>query len=96
MRNTVSRTLWLIGTPVRAVLIGGILLYRKVFGGMFAGRCRFHPSCSAYALEAIRVHGAAKGFLLATWRLARCSPLSSGGPDPVPARGAWRPTAAVR
>jgi putative membrane protein insertion efficiency factor len=96
MRTTVSRTLWVAGAPVRALLTGAILLYRRLFAGMFAGRCRFHPSCSAYALESIRTHGAAKGFVLATWRVARCSPLSAGGPDPVPDRGSWRPTAAVR
>jgi putative membrane protein insertion efficiency factor len=77
---------WTAGAPVRAVLIGAISAYRLVFGGMLAGRCRFYPSCSAYALEAIRVHGALRGSALAVWRILRCSPLTAGGVDPVPAR----------
>jgi putative membrane protein insertion efficiency factor len=75
---------WTAGAPVRAVLIGAISAYRFLFGGMLGGRCRFHPSCSAYALEAIRVHGALRGSALAVWRVLRCSPLTAGGVDPVP------------
>lgn len=51
--------------------------------------CRFHPVCSQYAIEALRVHGALKGTLLAFWRICRCNPLSRGGLDPVPAPGMW-------
>lgn len=47
-------------------------------------RCRFHPSCSAYALEALRVHGAARGTWLAARRVGRCHPWNPGGLDPVP------------
>ncbi len=86
----VSRVLWLVGAPVRAALVALLLGYRATVGRLAAGRCRFHPSCSAYALEAVRIHGAAKGSVLAAWRVLRCSPLSAGGPDPVPPRGAWR------
>jgi putative membrane protein insertion efficiency factor len=77
---------WTAGAPVRAVLIGAISAYRLLLGGMLAGRCRFHPSCSAYALDAIRIHGALRGSALAVWRVLRCSPLTAGGVDPVPAR----------
>ena len=77
--------LWLVGAPVRAALVALLLGYRATAGRLAAGRCRFHPSCSAYALEAVRIHGAAKGSALAAWRVARCSPLSRGGLDPVPA-----------
>ncbi|HEX2025024.1 MAG TPA: membrane protein insertion efficiency factor YidD [Actinomycetota bacterium] len=75
----------MVGSPVRLVLIGAISAYRLLFAGVLAGRCRFHPSCSAYALEAVRTHGALRGSALAVWRVLRCSPLTAGGLDPVPA-----------
>jgi putative membrane protein insertion efficiency factor len=82
--------LWLLGAPARWVLAGLILLYRGTLGQLLAGRCRFHPTCSSYALDAVRTHGALKGLALAGWRIARCSPLTSGGIDPVPGAGTWR------
>ncbi|MGH2723584.1 MAG: membrane protein insertion efficiency factor YidD [Actinomycetota bacterium] len=87
----IRRIAWAIGLPVRLLLVGLLLLYRHTVGPMVSGRCRFHPSCSAYALEAVRVHGALKGSALAGWRVLRCSPLSDGGPDPVPPAGRWTP-----
>jgi putative membrane protein insertion efficiency factor len=72
------------------ILIIGVKLYRWVlspvktvlFGPL--GRCRFEPSCSAYALEALQTHGALKGSWLAVRRLGRCHPWGDFGPDPVP------------
>ena len=72
------------------ILIGTVQFYRfvlspiktAIFGA--AGRCRFQPSCSAYALEALRVHGAFRGTWLAARRLLRCHPWGDFGPDPVP------------
>jgi len=85
--------LWAAGLPARLVLLGLLGLYRGLFSPLLTSllgpRCRFQPSCSAYAQEAIRVHGAAKGLVLAGRRLLRCSPLTRGGLDAVPARGAW-------
>ncbi len=72
-------------------LIGLITLYRTAISPMLGPRCKYHPTCSAYALDAVRVHGAAKGTALAAWRLVRCNPFSKGGFDPVPDRGSWRP-----
>lgn len=86
MRAGLRRAVWLAGWPVRAALLGAIGAYRVTLGPMLGGRCRFHPSCSAYAAEAIRTHGALRGVVLATWRILRCSPLTSGGLDPVPPR----------
>jgi putative membrane protein insertion efficiency factor len=83
------RVLWAVGLPFRLAVIGLLRAYRAVVSPLLGDRCRFHPSCSAYALEAVRTHGALKGSVLAGWRVLRCSPLSAGGPDPVPARGRW-------
>jgi putative membrane protein insertion efficiency factor len=79
-----------VGAPFRWVLIGALRLYRWGVAPFLGQHCRFHPSCSAYALDAVQVHGAAKGSLLAAWRVLRCSPLTDGGLDPVPAPGRWR------
>ena len=79
-----------VGWPFRAALLGALGLYHRALGPMLGARCRFHPSCSVYAAGAIRTHGALRGSLLAAWRVARCSPLSAGGPDPVPPRRARR------
>jgi putative membrane protein insertion efficiency factor len=95
MRTGISRVVWAAGAPFRWARVGLLLGYRATVGRLAWGRCRFHPSCSAYALEAVRTHGAAKGALLATWRVLRCSPLTAGGPDPVPPPGAWRAEAFV-
>lgn len=80
------RLAWLLGTPVRLLLIGAIHVYRATFSHALGGQCRFHPSCSRYALDAVRIHGALKGSALAAWRVLRCSPLTAGGIDPVPSR----------
>lgn len=84
------RWLWLAGAPVRLVILGVLNGYQRLVAPALGQRCRFYPSCSTYAEEAVRLHGAVKGSLLATWRVLRCSPLSAGGPDPIPAVGAWR------
>ena len=76
--------LWASGTPVRLVLIGLIRVYQFTLSGWLGGQCRFYPSCSNYAAEAIARHGALGGVALATWRLARCGPFTAGGVDHVP------------
>lgn len=90
-RSGASRLLFLLGTPLRLLLIGLVTVYRQVISPVLPPTCRYHPSCSAYALESLQVHGAAKGVVLAGWRLGRCNPFSKGGLDPVPERGSWRP-----
>ena len=80
-----------LGRAMRALLAGLILGYQKLISPMLGPRCRFYPSCSAYALEAVRVHGAAKGTVLATARVCRCHPWNDGGVDHVPPKGAWKP-----
>jgi hypothetical protein len=65
-------------------LAGLISGYRKFISPMMGAHCRFYPSCSAYALEAIQLHGAGRGSWLAVRRLSRCHPFHPGGLDPVP------------
>lgn len=69
---------------MRWLLVGLIRIYQIVISPLLGQRCRYYPSCSAYALEAIQVHGALRGTWLGARRLARCHPWSDGGYDPVP------------
>jgi putative membrane protein insertion efficiency factor len=80
------RVLWVAGAPARLVLLGGIRLYRLTLSGWLGGQCRFSPTCSQYAEEAIRSLGATRGLFLATRRILRCNPFGRGGLDPVPSR----------
>lgn len=68
------------------ILIVPVIGYRRFISPLFPPVCRFAPSCSEYALEALRVHGAVRGLWLAVRRLARCHPFNPGGYDPVPPR----------
>ena len=70
--------------PVARVLLALVGGYRRLVSPLLGPRCRFAPSCSAYAAEAIAVHGAARGTWLAVRRIARCHPFHPGGHDPVP------------
>ena len=66
------------------VLVGAIGLYRRFLSPLLPPACRFYPTCSEYAMEAIRTHGAARGAWLGFLRLMRCQPFAKGGYDPVP------------
>ncbi len=71
-------------TPAARLLTAPIVAYRRYVSPALPARCRFYPSCSAYAQEALAQHGAARGATLAIWRLLRCHPFHPGGFDPVP------------
>jgi uncharacterized protein len=64
--------------------------YRLLISPLYGQVCRYHPSCSAYALEAVSTHGAGRGVWLAVRRVGRCHPWAPGGYDPVPAQSPWR------
>ena len=78
-----------MGAPIRALEVGIIRLYRATLSGWVGGQCRFYPSCSRYAEDAIHEHGALKGPILAAWRVLRCNPFGSGGVDHVPRQAAY-------
>jgi putative membrane protein insertion efficiency factor len=67
-----------------SVLLVFLYFYKIVLSPFFGGACKYHPSCSNYAREAIQIQGAARGTVLAIKRLARCRPFKPGGFDPVP------------
>ncbi|HNR88004.1 MAG TPA: membrane protein insertion efficiency factor YidD [Spirochaetota bacterium] len=67
-----------------ALAIGLIQLYQLLLSPLLPPACRFYPSCSAYAIEALRKFGLVKGLALAAYRILRCNPLCRGGYDPVP------------
>lgn len=71
---------------MRGVLIVFIRLYQQLISRWLPPRCRFHPSCSHYALQALDTHGTLRGSWLALRRIGRCHPLNPGGYDPVPGR----------
>lgn len=85
---------WALTTLVRG--------YQLIVSPWFAPQCRYYPSCSAYALSALRRHGPLTAMVLASWRLLRCNPWSAGGVDPVPEPGhlpwqeAWRRRGAAK
>ncbi len=69
---------------MRLLLIALVRLYQLTVSRLLPPRCRFYPSCSTYAIEALQRHGTARGAWLATRRICRCHPLNRGGFDPVP------------
>jgi putative membrane protein insertion efficiency factor len=74
-------------SPAAYLLVGAVRAYQLIVRPVIGAHCRFEPSCSHYAIEALRRHGAMRGSLLAAWRVLRCNPFSAGGYDPVPPRG---------
>ena len=68
------------------VLVFIIRVYQTNVSPLLPRTCKYYPTCSEYARQALLIHGPLKGLLLASWRLARCNPFSYGGYDPVPPR----------
>ena len=71
---------------MKKVLLSVLRFYKRSISPLLPNACRFTPTCSEYAMEAIEVHGVLKGCALAAWRLLRCNPFCKGGYDPVPQR----------
>ena len=71
-------------SPAAQACIGAVRLYQWTLRPFIGANCRFYPTCSDYAVEALRRHGALRGAGLAGWRVLRCNPWNEGGYDPVP------------
>jgi hypothetical protein len=76
---------------LRRVAIAPIVVYQRVISPLMPRRCKYEPTCSLYAAQAIRRFGILRGLVLAGWRLLRCNPWSHGGYDPVDAQRLFRP-----
>lgn len=76
--------------PLTALVLLPIRLYRRLVSPLLGPRCRYYPTCSAYAEQAVRELGPFRGTILALWRVLRCNPLSSGGLDPLENRRLFR------
>jgi putative membrane protein insertion efficiency factor len=68
---------------VREIAVAPLIAYKRVVSPLLGARCRYYPSCSDYAIQAVREFGILRGLVLAGWRLLRCNPFSGGGLDPV-------------
>ena len=80
---------------VRAAVIAPIRLYQRFLSPALGERCKYYPSCSEYAAQAITRFGILRGLVLAGWRLLRCNPWSDGGFDPVEEQRLFKPRAAA-
>jgi putative membrane protein insertion efficiency factor len=81
--------------PIRTLLVWCVRGYQVFISPGLPGRCRYYPSCSQYAIDALREYGVLRGFVLASWRLLRCNPLSHGGYDPVQRQTLFAPRGRV-
>ena len=91
------KKLWgFAGWLLASLLLGVLRLYKAVVSPLLPPACRFHPSCSVYAMGAIAVHGPFRGGLMALRRLARCHPFHAGGLDPVPSKDGQSADAILR
>jgi len=75
---------WVGAKVARTLVLAPIRLYQVTLSRVTPPMCRFTPSCSEYAVQAVRVHGVLRGLALGCWRIARCNPFGAGGYDPVP------------
>ena len=78
------------GSAARRGCTAPIVVYQRLISPALPRRCKYEPTCSRYAVEAIRRYGILRGLVLAAWRLLRCNPWSYGGYDPVEAQGVFK------
>jgi putative membrane protein insertion efficiency factor len=75
---------------LRALAVAPIVVYQKAISPALPRRCKYEPTCSRYAVDAIRAYGILRGVVLASWRVLRCNPWSDGGYDPVQAQRVFK------
>ena len=90
MKRPASNTPSSWAAAARELALAPVHLYRRVISPLLPQRCKYYPSCSSYAVEAIRELGLVKGAIVAAWRLARCNPWSHGGVDELRGRSLFR------
>jgi putative membrane protein insertion efficiency factor len=79
-----------VSTLARRIAVAPIVVYQRLISPLLPRRCKYEPTCSRYAADAIRELGVARGLVLAGWRVLRCNPWSHGGYDPVAAQRLFR------
>jgi putative membrane protein insertion efficiency factor len=79
-----------MSTLARRIALAPVRAYQRAISPALPRRCRYHPTCSEYAVQAIETYGILRGAVLAAWRLLRCNPFSHGGYDPVSAQMIFR------
>ncbi len=79
-------------TALRRLAVAPITAYQRLISPLLPRRCKYEPTCSAYASQAVKRYGILRGVVLAGWRLLRCNPLSHGGYDPVEAQRLFAPS----
>jgi putative membrane protein insertion efficiency factor len=91
----VKRATTTLNSALLAVFLAPLRFYGRFISPNLGRRCKYHPTCSAYAEQAIRELGIVRGTIVAGWRLLRCNPWSDGGYDPLEARTLFNPKAAA-
>lgn len=90
MKRPPSQAPRTLAERLREVALLPLHAYRRLLSPILPSRCKYYPSCSTYAVEAVRELGVVRGSIVAAWRLARCNPLSHGGVDELAARRLFR------
>ncbi|PCN48804.1 membrane protein insertion efficiency factor YidD [Curtobacterium sp. 'Ferrero'] len=85
-RSPLTRVAWVVALLPRNACVLVLRAYRAVISPLYGNVCRYHPSCSRYALEAIQQYGVVAGSAMGAWRIVRCNPWAAGGIDDVPER----------
>jgi uncharacterized protein len=90
VKRSSTKPLSTLGRALREVVLAPVHLYRRLISPAVPNRCKYYPSCSVYAVQAVRELGVVRGTIVAAWRLARCNPWSHGGVDELADRRLFR------